>query len=164
MSGKVDPNPGHVFPCSVCAGNVTWRDRSVQCCTCSRWVHLKSSLLSFSRFKTLGTCYSCSCPPCCVPACSGNPTPTSTVSSSSYSSSWYTSTAQSGPLSANAALPPTLAFKPLILFSPTLYLLLHFHHRLMLLAVSLHLLLPLFLPDCLRVLQWNAWGLSSQEH
>ena len=54
---------------------------------------------------------------------------------------------------------PTLAFKPLILFPPTLYLLsLHPHHRLMLLAVSLYLLLPLPLPDSLRVLQWNAGG------
>ena len=39
---------------------------------------------------------------------------------------------------------PTLAFKPLILISPTLYLLpLHPHHRFMLRAVSLYLLLSL---------------------
>ena len=39
---------------------------------------------------------------------------------------------------------PTLAFKPPILFPPTLYLLpLHPYYRLMLLAVSLYLLLPL---------------------
>ena len=25
MSGNVYPNPGPIFPCSVCAGNVTWR-------------------------------------------------------------------------------------------------------------------------------------------
>ena len=57
---------------------------------------------------------------------------------------------------------PTLAFKPLILFSPTLYLLpLHPHHRLMLLAVSLYLLFPLLLPNFLRVLQWNAGGLQA---
>ena len=56
-------------------------------------------------------------------------------------------------------LQPTLAFKPLFLFPPTLYLLpLHPHDRLMLLAVSLYLLLPLPLPDSLRVLQWNAGG------
>ena len=54
---------------------------------------------------------------------------------------------------------PTLAFKPLILFQPTLYLLaLHLHHRLMLLAVSLYLLLPLLLPNSVRVFQWNAGG------
>ena len=52
---------------------------------------------------------------------------------------------------------PTLAFKPLILFSSTLYLLaLHPHHRLMLLAVSLYLLLSLPFLNSLRVLQWNA--------
>ena len=56
---------------------------------------------------------------------------------------------------------PHLAFKPLILFPPTLYLLpLHPHHRPMLLAVSLYLLLPLLLPNSLRVLlQWNAGSL-----
>ena len=30
MSGNVHPNPGPVFPSSVCAGNLTWRGRSVQ--------------------------------------------------------------------------------------------------------------------------------------
>ena len=54
---------------------------------------------------------------------------------------------------------PTLAFKLLILFPPTWYLLpLHPHHRFMLLAVSLYLLLSLSLPNSLRVLQWNAGG------
>ena len=52
---------------------------------------------------------------------------------------------------------PTVTFKLLILFPPTLYLLpLHPHHRLMLLAVSLYLLLSLPLYNSLRVLQWNA--------
>ena len=32
ISGNVHSNPCLVFPCLVCAGNVTWRDRSVQCC------------------------------------------------------------------------------------------------------------------------------------
>ena len=41
MSSKVHPNPGPIFPCSVCAGKVTWRGKSVLCCTCSKWVHLK---------------------------------------------------------------------------------------------------------------------------
>ena len=58
---------------------------------------------------------------------------------------------------------PTLAFKPLILFPPTLHLLsLHPHHRLMLLAVSLYLVLSLSLPNSLRVLQWNAGGLRAR--
>ena len=51
----------------------------------------------------------------------------------------------------------TLAFKPLILSPSTLYLFaLHPHHRLMLLAVSLYLLLSLPFLYSLRVLQWNA--------
>ena len=29
MSGNVHPNPGPVLSCSVCAGNVTWRSKSV---------------------------------------------------------------------------------------------------------------------------------------
>ena len=66
MSGNVHPDPCLVFPCSVCTGNVTWRDRSVQCCTCSNWVHLKCSLLSFSRFKTLGSSHSWIFLPCFV--------------------------------------------------------------------------------------------------
>ena len=54
---------------------------------------------------------------------------------------------------------PTLAF----LFPPTLYLLpLHPHHRLMLLAVSLNLLLSLSLHNSLRALQWNAEGLRAK--
>ena len=108
MSGNVHHNPCSVFLCSVCAGNVTWRGRSVQCCTCSNWVYLKCLLLSFSRFRTLGSSHSWSCPPYCV-LFFGDPTPTSTVTSSSDSSIWYTSIAQSGTSSlpsANAALAP----------------------------------------------------------
>ena len=58
---------------------------------------------------------------------------------------------------------PTLAFKLLILFPPTLYLLpLHPHHRFMLLDVSLYLLLSLPLPNFLRILQWNAGGVQTR--
>ena len=58
---------------------------------------------------------------------------------------------------------PTLAFKLLIPFPPTLYLLpLHSHHGVMLLAVSLYFLLLLLLPNSLRVLQWNAGGLQAR--
>ena len=64
MSGNVHPNPCSVFSCLVCAGNVTWRGKSVQCCTCSNWVHLKCSLLSFSRFRILGNSHSWIFPPC----------------------------------------------------------------------------------------------------
>ena len=63
---------------------------------------------------------------------------------SSDSFSLYTSTVQSDPTSSNAALLPHPAFQPLIPFLPILYLLpLLPHHRLLLLVVSLHLLLPL---------------------
>ena len=85
------------------------------------------------------------------------------MTSSSDSSSWYTSTAQSGLLLLMQHSHPILAFKPLILFPLTLYLLpLHPHHRLMLLAVSLYLLLSLPLPNSLRVLQWNGGGFQTR--
>ena len=64
MRGNVHPNPGPIFPCSVCAGNVTWRGKSVQCCACSKWVHLRCSQLSLSNFRALGSSRSWSCPPC----------------------------------------------------------------------------------------------------
>ena len=131
MSRNVHPNPCPVFPCSVCTGNMTWRGRSVQCCTCSNWVHLKCSLLSVSRVRTLSSSHSWSCPSCCVSAFFGDLTPTSTVTSSSDFFSWYTSTAQSGPFGPLLLMhhsQPTLGFKPLIPFPPTWYLLaLHPH-------------------------------------
>ena len=59
---------------------------------------------------------------------------------------------------------PTLAFRSLILFAPTSYLLpLDPHYHLMLLAVSLYLLLLLLLlPDSLRILQWYAGDLQAR--
>ena len=67
MSGNVHSNPGPIFPCSVCAGNVTWRGKSVQCCTCSKWVHLRCSQLSLCKFRTLDSSHSWSCPPAVSP-------------------------------------------------------------------------------------------------
>ena len=61
IKGNVRPNPGSIFPCSVSAGNVAWRGRSVQCCTCSKWVHLRCSLLS-TKFRILDSSHSWSCP------------------------------------------------------------------------------------------------------
>ena len=49
-----------------CAQEVTWKNKLVQCCTYSKWVHSRFSLLSFSRFKTLDSSNSCSCPAWCV--------------------------------------------------------------------------------------------------
>ena len=63
MSGNVHPSSGPIFPCSVCAGNVTWRGKSVQCCACSKWVHLRCSQLSLSKFRALGSSHCWSFPP-----------------------------------------------------------------------------------------------------
>ena len=63
MSGDVHPNPGSIFSCSVCAENVTWRGKSVQCCTSSKWVHLRCPQLSLSKFRALGSSHSWSCLP-----------------------------------------------------------------------------------------------------
>ena len=87
------PTHGPSFPCSACAGNVTWRRKSVQCCTCSKWVRLRCSQLFLSKFRALGSSHSWSCPPC-----------RNTVTSSSDSSDMYTSTIESGHSSANSAL------------------------------------------------------------
>ena len=62
MSGNVHSNPGPIFSCSVCAGNVTWRGKSVQCSTCSKWVHLSCSKLFLSKFRALGSTHFWSCP------------------------------------------------------------------------------------------------------
>ena len=107
MTGNVHPNPGSIFPCSVCAANVTWKGGSVQGCTCSKCVYLRCSLLFFSRFKTLGSSQLWNCPSCCIPAFSGGSTPTNTVSSYSDSSSLYSSTVQPGPIcSCQCSAPP----------------------------------------------------------
>ena len=133
MSGNVHPNPGSIFPCSVCAGNVTWRGKSVQCCTCSEWVHLRCSQLSLSQFRALGSSHSWSCFPC-----------RNTVTSSSDSSDTYTSTVESGPPPLMLHSRVTLVSKPPILHLPILYpLLLPLHHRPLLLAFLLCLLPPL---------------------
>ena len=90
ISGNVHLNPGPMFPCSVCAGNMTWRVKSVQCCTCFEWVHLRCSQLSLSKFRTFGSSHFWSCPQCCVPI-------RNTVTLSSDSSDLYISTVQSSP-------------------------------------------------------------------
>ena len=153
MSGNVHPNPGPIFPCSVCAGNVTWRGKSVQCCACSKWVHLRCSQLSLSNFRALGSSHSWSCPPC-----RNTVTPPS-----SDSSGTYTSTVESGPPSANAALLPhprlQTSYPPSAhLISPSP-------------ALPPPSLAPGYTsappassppPDSLRVLQWNAGALRAR--
>ena len=63
MSGNVHPNTGPIFPCSVCTENVTWRGKSVQCCACYKWVHLRCSQFSLFQFRALGSSHSWSFPP-----------------------------------------------------------------------------------------------------
>ena len=133
MSGNVHPNPGPIFPCSVCPVNVIWRGKSVQCCTCSKWAHLRCSQLSLSKFRALGSSHSWSSLPC-----------RNTVSPFSDSSDTYTSTVQSGPplLMLHSRVIPVS--KPPIPHLLILYLLpLPLHHRPLLLVIFLRLLPPL---------------------
>ena len=67
MSGNVHPNPGPIFSCSVYAGNATWRGKSVQCCACSKWVHLRCSQLSLSKLRALDSYHSWSFHPSMSP-------------------------------------------------------------------------------------------------
>ena len=99
MGVGVYPNPGPIFPCSVCAENVTWRGKSVQCCTCYKWVHLRCSQLSFSKFRGHGSSHSLSCSPCC-----------NTVTPSSDSLTCIPPLYNLAP-SANAALSPHLCLQ-----------------------------------------------------
>ena len=62
MIGNVHPNPGPIFSCSVCTGNVTRLGKLMQCCTCYKWVHLRCSLHFLSQFRTLGSSHSWSFP------------------------------------------------------------------------------------------------------
>ena len=131
MSGNVHPNPGPIFPCSVCSGNVTWRGKSGQCCACSKWAHLRCSQLSLSKFRALGSSHFWSCP-----LCRNTVTPPPRTPLTRISPLW------------NLAPPllmlhsrPTLDSKPLIPHLPIIYLLpLPSHHRPLVLAIPLHLL------------------------
>ena len=155
MSGNVHLNPGPIFSCSVCTRNVTWWSKSEKCCTCFKWVHLRCSQLSLSKFRTLGSPNSWSCPPSSVPS-------HNTVTSSSNSCGI--------PSLFNLALHllilhsrPTLVFKPLIPLLPILYLFpLPPHHCLLLLTALLRLLPPL--PLLPQGSSMECWRSSSQEH
>ena len=79
MSGNVHPNLGPIFPCSVCAGNVTWWGKSQMGPSkvlTTFPLHIQSSW----QLSLLG------CPPC-----------RNTVTPFPDSSDMYTSTVQSGP-------------------------------------------------------------------
>ena len=104
--------------------------------TYSLWVHLRRSQLSLSKFRTHGDSQSWSCSPCCIPT-------RNTVTPSSDFSDLYNSTVQCGPPLLVQHSRSTLIFKPLITFLPILYLFpLPPHHRPLLLAVLLRLLIP----------------------
>ena len=152
MSGNVHPNPGLVFPCSVCAGNVTWRGKSVQCCTCSKWVHPKCTQLFLSKFRALGSSHSWNCFPC-----------RNTVTPSVDSSDTYTYTVESGAPLLMLHSRVTLVSKPPILHLPILY------------PPSSAPSTPSLAPGCsstppastpppdsIKVLQWNAGGLRAR--
>ena len=112
MSGNVHPTPRPIFPSSVCAGNVTWRGKSMQCCTCSKWVDLRCSLLSLFKFRTLGSSHTWSFPPCFVPACN-------TVTFSTVTPHCNTMTPSSG-LYTSTVLPAAfLDFLLCVLITPT---------------------------------------------
>ena len=52
MSGNVHPNRGPIYPRSVCARNVTWRGKSVQCCT---WSKCPSKVLTTLSLQIQGS-------------------------------------------------------------------------------------------------------------
>ena len=122
----------------------------MQCCTCSKWVHLRCSQLSLSKFIIFDSSHSWSSPPAVSPLVTLSLSPRTPPTCI--------------PLLYNLALRllmlhslHTIVFKLLIPRLSILYLLpLPPHHRLLLLAVLLRLLSP----DFLRVLQWNAGGLK----
>ena len=124
----------------------------MQCCACSKWIHLRCSQLSQSKFRALGSSHSCSCFPC-----------RNTVTPSSDSSDMYTSTVQSVPPSTDAELsrhprlqtsyPPSAhSISPSSAPSPPSLAPGHF-------SMPPASSPP---PDSLRVLQWNAGGLCAR--
>ena len=144
---------------------MTWTGISVQCCTSSKWVHLRCSLLSFSRFNTLVSSHSWSCLPCRIHTSSGGPTPTNTVFSSLTSSSLYTSTVQPGPsgflCQCSVPSPPSSSnylpfFRPLCI---SCFCTLPTPHDSGCFSVPPD---PSSSPDSLRDLQWNAGGLRAR--
>ena len=136
----------------------------MQCCTCSKWVHLKYSLLALSRFKTLDSSHSWSCLPYFF---WGFLTDQHCILFLGLLPLVYLHCATQAHLAPPLLMQrsrPTLAFKPLILLLPTLYLFrLHPPHRLIFLAVFLYLLLPLPSKHP-QASSMECWRSSCQEH
>ena len=148
MSGNVHPNPGPIFPCSVCAGNVTWRSKSVQCCACSKWVHLRCSQLSLSKFRALGSSHSWSCPPAITLRL---PLLGLLLHVYLHCGIW--------PPLLMLHSRPTLVSKPLTSHLPIIYLLPLPPTTVPCSWLSFYTSFLLSLSDSLRVLHWNAGGL-----
>ena len=77
MSGNAHPNPGPIFPCSVCAGNVSWGAGVSQFNTVlAPNEYIQGAHYSPSPNSELLVALTPGAAPCCVPACN---TVTSTV-------------------------------------------------------------------------------------
>ena len=118
----------------------------MQCCTSSKWFHLRCLHLSFARFKTLGNSHSWSCLPCFFQR---SHTYQHCVFLLGFLQLVYLlcSTCSVWPPLLTQRSRPTLAFKPPTLLPPTSYLLpLYSPYPLMFMAVFLYLLFPLHPP------------------
>ena len=168
MGGNIHPNPGPNFPCAVCAGPVTWRHKSIQCVTCSLWVHLRCSGITLTRFRSMSATHSWSCPVCVgpstmhqsspassSPACNLNPSSLSTPSRTIMPTSPHTYAGNSLPLANPPPLittypttalgvppPPSQPTNPALTAQP--------------------FSIPASSANCLRILQWNAGGIRSR--
>ena len=165
MSCNVYPNPGPLFPCAVCAWNVTWRGKSVYCCTCSKWVHLRCSRLSPN--SELLAALTSGAVPCSVSAC--NPV-TSTVAPHCNTVTSSLDASGSIPLLIYLAPPllmqhshPTLAFKPLIPPLPILFFLPLLPHPVSCSWLSFYASWFFFPPDFLQGSSMECWKSLGQE-
>ena len=126
----------------------------MQCCTYSKWVHLRCSLPTFSKFRSLGSSHFWSC----VPGSSGD----NTVTSSSDSSSLYISTFHSGPSPLIQHTRPTLlqtSYPPSAYFVSSSSAPSPPPHAPGCFSTPPSSSYP---PDSLRVLQWNAGDLRAR--
>ena len=168
MSGSVHRNHGFLFTCSLCVGNVPWKCKSVQCCTCYNGA-FKLHFVSSSEFNSLSSSHSWSCPSLDHVEF---PSPSTRLSrlflvyphciifsavSCTYASAMPNSP-PNFPLPMQLSLHPhlhtsyllaTLPLNPFFGFFPTLNLRLCFH------ALS-------FFPDSLRIFHWNSAGLRAR--
>ena len=127
-----------VLPFLLC-GYVTWRSRLMQCCTCSKWVHLRSTFF-FSKFNHLSSC---------TLGAVWGPLLTNTVSSFVRPYSMYTSIVHNNLPShpfTNTAFPQIFAYSPSFLSHKLLQSPFNLHPFLALLP-RLLLLFPLFTPS-----------------